>query len=55
MVPAAKHNQSVVIVPEQYAARTTAFFRKHLAGEAIQEAEIVGAEIAGEGLRSGVA
>ena len=40
LVPEAKHNQSVVIEPKQYAARTVAFFRKHLAGEEVDESEI---------------
>lgn len=40
IVPKAKHNQSVIIEPRQYAARTIAFFRRHLAGEAVDEAEI---------------
>ena len=40
IVPGAKHNQSVVVEPRQYAARTTNFFRKYLAGEAIDEREI---------------
>jgi len=31
IVPGAKHNQSVVICPEYYAARTVAFFDEHLA------------------------
>jgi len=31
VVPGAKHNQSVVIRPEYYAARTVAFFDEHLA------------------------
>ncbi len=31
VVPAAKHNQSVVVRPEQYASRTVAFFDEHLA------------------------
>ncbi len=35
IVPNAKHNQSVSVQPEQYAARTVAFFRKYLAGEEI--------------------
>ncbi len=35
LVEHAKHNQSVVIEPKQYAARTIAFFSKHLAGEEI--------------------
>ena len=42
MVPQAKHNQSVTVAPEDYAARTTAFFRKYLAGEAVDEREITG-------------
>ncbi len=36
----AKHNQSVVRHPRQYASRTRAFFLRHLAGEAVDEAEI---------------
>jgi pimeloyl-ACP methyl ester carboxylesterase len=32
VVPNAKHNQSVVVTPEYYAARTVAFFDEHLAG-----------------------
>ncbi len=39
-VPQAKHNQSVIIEPDQYAARTVAFFRKHLAGDVISEEQI---------------
>ena len=35
IVPNAKHNQSVVVQPNEYAARTVAFFRRHLAGEDI--------------------
>lgn len=31
IVPGAKHNQSVIIQPEQYAARTVAFFDRYLA------------------------
>ncbi|MBN1342936.1 MAG: alpha/beta fold hydrolase [Phycisphaerae bacterium] len=31
IVPSAKHNQSVIIQPEQYAARTVAFFDRYLA------------------------
>jgi pimeloyl-ACP methyl ester carboxylesterase len=34
IVEQAKHNQSVIIRPEEYAQRTVAFFRCHLAGEA---------------------
>lgn len=40
IVENAKHNQSVIVQPPQYAARTIAFFRKHLAGEAIPESRI---------------
>jgi len=40
VVPEAKHNQSVIIEPTAYAARTTAFFRKHLADEDVAEVEI---------------
>lgn len=32
IVPEAKHNQSVVIAPEEYAAKTVGFFDRHLAG-----------------------
>jgi fermentation-respiration switch protein FrsA (DUF1100 family) len=35
IVPGAKHNQSVILEPRQYAARTIAFFRRHLADENI--------------------
>ncbi len=42
IVPKAKHNQSVVTAPEEYAARTTAFFLKHLADENISEEKITG-------------
>jgi alpha-beta hydrolase superfamily lysophospholipase len=38
--PNAKHNQSVTIAPREYAARTVAFFRKHLAGLDVPETEI---------------
>ena len=40
IVPDAKHNQSVVVAPTQYAARSVSFFRRHLAGEAVSESEI---------------
>jgi pimeloyl-ACP methyl ester carboxylesterase len=40
IVEEAKHNQSVVVQPKEYAARTIAFFRRHLAGEAVDEREI---------------
>jgi alpha-beta hydrolase superfamily lysophospholipase len=39
--PGAKHNQAVVVQPSQYAARSVAFFRKHLAGEDVPSAELV--------------
>ncbi|MHC4986360.1 MAG: alpha/beta hydrolase, partial [Planctomycetota bacterium] len=41
VVPNAKHNQSVIVQPTDYAARTTAFFQRHLAGEDVDEREIV--------------
>lgn len=41
VVPGAKHNQSVIVQPKEYAARTIAFFRRHLAGEDISESEII--------------
>lgn len=41
IVDDAKHNQSVITQPRAYAARTTAFFLKHLAGEAIAEEDIL--------------
>ena len=40
IVDEAKHNQSAVVQPQQYAARTIAFFRKYLAGEAVAEDQI---------------
>jgi len=40
VVADAKHNQSVIVEPRAYAARTTAFFCKHLADENVDEAEI---------------
>jgi alpha-beta hydrolase superfamily lysophospholipase len=42
IVPRAKHNQSVVIVPDEYAQRTVAFFEKHLAGTDVDEVYIRG-------------
>jgi len=36
----AKHNQSAVVHPRQYTAMTVAFFRKHLAGEPVEETQI---------------
>ncbi len=38
VVPGAKHNQSVVIRPEYYAARTVAFFDEHLAEKSVPSA-----------------
>jgi len=35
IVPAAKHNQSVVVQSEQYAERVVRFFDEHLAGDAV--------------------
>ncbi len=40
IVEGAKHNQSVVVEPRQYAARTLAFFRKYLAGEDVDAEQI---------------
>lgn len=34
VVPRAKHNQSVLVAPNEYAARVVRFFREHLSGEA---------------------
>jgi pimeloyl-ACP methyl ester carboxylesterase len=50
IVPNAKHNQSVVVAPAEYAARSIAFFRKYLAGEAVSADEIAGGKA-----RTGVA
>jgi pimeloyl-ACP methyl ester carboxylesterase len=36
----AKHNQAVRVQPRQYALRTVAFFRRHLADENVPESEI---------------
>ena len=41
IVENARHNQSVIIEPNQYAQRTIAFFSKYLAGESIAEEEIL--------------
>ncbi len=41
IVEKAKHNQSVIIQPGQYARRTIAFFRRNLADEPIEESEII--------------
>ncbi len=49
IVPGARHNQSVVVAGEAYARRTTAFFRRYLAGEAIAESVITGADQADPG------
>jgi len=40
IVDGAKHNQSVIVEPAHYAARTVAFFRKHLAGEDVAQGDI---------------
>lgn len=40
LVDDAKHNQSVILEPKQYAARTVAFFRKYLSGEEVNGQEI---------------
>ncbi len=40
IVEGAKHNQSVIVAPRQYAGRTVAFFRRHLAGDQVDEIEI---------------
>jgi pimeloyl-ACP methyl ester carboxylesterase len=36
VVPGAKHNQSVIVRPEYYAARTVAFFEEHLARSVVE-------------------
>jgi pimeloyl-ACP methyl ester carboxylesterase len=38
VVPGAKHNQSAVLRPELYAARTVAFFNHYLAGDGAEQA-----------------
>jgi len=43
IVEGAKHNQSVVLQPRQYAQRTIAFFCRHLAGDNVDEALITSA------------
>ena len=48
IVPRAKHNQSVVVAPQEYARRTVAFFRRYLAGEEVDEAVISGARTEAE-------
>ncbi len=40
IAPDAKHNQSVILHARQYAARTIAFFGRHLAGMPVAESEI---------------
>ncbi len=40
VVPKAKHNQSVLIDPDQYSQRTIAFFRRYLADESISETQL---------------
>ncbi len=47
IVPGAKHNQSVVVDPPNYAQRTVAFFEKHLAGQEVAESLITGEPDAG--------
>lgn len=37
VVPRAKHNQSVLVAPNEYAARVIRFFREHLTGEAVSD------------------
>jgi pimeloyl-ACP methyl ester carboxylesterase len=41
LVEEAKHNQSVVVEPRQYAQRTINFFRRYLAGEEVGDSAIV--------------
>jgi pimeloyl-ACP methyl ester carboxylesterase len=40
IAPNAKHNKSVTVHPDPYARRTIAFFSKHLAGQAVEDARI---------------
>lgn len=40
VVAGARHNQSVVLEPRQYAARTLAFFRRYLADEPVDQRQI---------------
>ena len=40
IVQGAKHNQSVVVAPKEYAARTIAFFRRCLSDEPVSEEQI---------------
>ena len=42
IVPGARHNKAAAQAPNEYAARTVAFFRKYLAGEAVSEKELIG-------------
>lgn len=35
IVPQAKHNQNVLVAPNEYASRVVRFFREHLAGEVV--------------------
>lgn len=55
IVPGAKHNQSVIIAPEEYARRTTAFFRKYLDGQEVDERLITGEIDREAGPQAGVA
>ncbi len=47
IVQQAKHNQSVIVEPKAYAARTVAFFRRHLADEPVDEDQITSYREAG--------
>ena len=50
VVPGAKHNEAVVVASAEYAARTVAFFRKYLAGEAVGEDELRGQSLEATGV-----
>jgi len=43
IVEEARHNESVIVRPKQYASRTVAFFRRYLTGEPIEEDRITAA------------
>lgn len=49
IVPKARHNQSVMVDPAQYSARTVGFFDKHLANETISD-EIIRTGLAVENI-----
>jgi len=54
VVPGAKHNQSVVVRPEYYAARTVAFFDEHLARRSSDSDDVEGeGPVAGPVTRAG--